>query len=264
MKTMTMAALSIPWSAPAGSKAGGTGVDEMDDPGHGLCGRHGAWVRDVFYVSELAGGPRLWRRPQRYGTASRSLQTFDLQQREFWFCTPGADSNGLRISARRSNRNSQPQKPNCGKRKQWQALTTNRRSRSPWKTWPAWSCLRPLLRETWRPLRRDQNSTAISPRLLTARRRHGRKRPHLSERAGFIWALAGFVGALAVGESVSLFSIDPHTGNALGKFRDASACDQFTCLGLGVAESIVERSAKKALIRGLAGACAWVGFRLHL
>ena len=62
------------------------------------------------------------------------------------------------------------------------------------------------------------------------------------------------MGALAGWGICEPFFVDSHTRNPAGRnFLILPLVVMFTCLGLGVAESIVERSAKKALIRGLLG-----------
>ena len=61
------------------------------------------------------------------------------------------------------------------------------------------------------------------------------------------------LGALAGWGICEPFFVDAHTGRRWGNIVILPFVIMFTCLGLGVAESIVERSAKKALIRGLLG-----------
>lgn len=69
----------------------------------------------------------------------------------------------------------------------------------------------------------------------------------------FYLGLAGLVGSLVGWGICEPFFIDSHTGMHWGNIVILPFVIMFTCLGLGVAESIVERSAKKALFRGLLG-----------
>jgi type III secretion system (T3SS) inner membrane Yop/YscD-like protein len=75
---------------------------------------------------------------------------------------------------------------------------------------------------------------------------------HIFLKGWFYLGLAGLVGSLAGwGICEPFFSDNPQTRNGWAEIVMLPLIVMFTCLGLGVAESIVERSAKKALIRGL-------------
>jgi hypothetical protein len=76
---------------------------------------------------------------------------------------------------------------------------------------------------------------------------------HIFLQGWFYLGIAGMLGALIGWAICEPFFIDSHTGSHWGNFVILPFVIMFTCLGLGVAESIVERSAKKALIRGLLG-----------
>jgi hypothetical protein len=69
----------------------------------------------------------------------------------------------------------------------------------------------------------------------------------------FYLGAAGLLGALAGWGICEPFFIDSHTGSRWGNIVILPFVVMLTCLGLGVAESIVERSAKKAMVRGLLG-----------
>jgi hypothetical protein len=69
----------------------------------------------------------------------------------------------------------------------------------------------------------------------------------------FYLGIAGMVGALAGWGICEPFFVDSHTGSRWGNIVILPFVIMFTCLGLGVSESIVERSAKKAMVRGLLG-----------
>jgi hypothetical protein len=74
---------------------------------------------------------------------------------------------------------------------------------------------------------------------------------HIFLKGWFYLGIAGVVGALVGWGICEPFFVDSHTGSRWGNFFMLPVVVMFTCLGLGVAESIVERSGKKALIRGL-------------
>ena len=105
------------------------------------------------------------------------------------------------------------------------------------------------------PLLPEPNSMATSPPLLDGPAIVTEEKGQASfYRDGSIWGIAGMlVGALAGWGSVSLSSSDSHAGMRWGNIVILPFVVMFTCLGLGVAESIVERSAKKAMVRGLLG-----------
>ena len=69
----------------------------------------------------------------------------------------------------------------------------------------------------------------------------------------FYLGIAGMLGALAGWGICEPFFIDSRAGIRWGNIVILPFVVMFTCLGLGVAESIVERSAKKAMVRGLLG-----------
>jgi hypothetical protein len=69
----------------------------------------------------------------------------------------------------------------------------------------------------------------------------------------FYLGVAGMLGALAGWGICEPFFVDSHTGSRWGNIVILPFVIMFTCLGLGVSESIVERSAKKAMVRGLLG-----------
>ncbi|HEY2114207.1 MAG TPA: FHA domain-containing protein [Candidatus Angelobacter sp.] len=75
---------------------------------------------------------------------------------------------------------------------------------------------------------------------------------HIFLKGWFYLGLAGLVGSL-VGWGICepFFSDTPQGRGNWAEIVMLPLIVMFTCLGLGVAESIVERSAKKALIRGL-------------
>ena len=66
----------------------------------------------------------------------------------------------------------------------------------------------------------------------------------------FYLGAAGMVGSL-VGWGIAEPFFSDHGGRTWANLLMLPMIVMFTCLGLGVAESIVERSAKKALVRGL-------------
>jgi hypothetical protein len=75
---------------------------------------------------------------------------------------------------------------------------------------------------------------------------------HIFLKGWFYLGLAGLVGSLAGwGICEPFFSDNPQSRNGWAEIVMLPLIVMFTCLGLGVAESIVERSAKKAVIRGL-------------
>jgi len=75
---------------------------------------------------------------------------------------------------------------------------------------------------------------------------------HIFLKGWFYLGLAGLVGSLVGwGMCEPFFSDNPQSRNGWGEIFMLPLIVMFTCLGLGVAESIVERSAKKAVIRGL-------------
>ena len=75
---------------------------------------------------------------------------------------------------------------------------------------------------------------------------------HIFLKGWFYLGLAGLVGSLAGwGLCEPFFSDNPQNRGGWAEIVMLPLIVMFTCLGLGVAESIVERSAKKALIRGL-------------
>ncbi|HEY2912097.1 MAG TPA: FHA domain-containing protein [Candidatus Angelobacter sp.] len=76
---------------------------------------------------------------------------------------------------------------------------------------------------------------------------------HIFLQGWFYLGVAGMLGALIGWAICEPFFIDSRAGARWGNIVILPFVIMFTCLGLGVAESIVERSAKKALIRGLLG-----------
>lgn len=76
---------------------------------------------------------------------------------------------------------------------------------------------------------------------------------HIFLQGWFYLGIAGLLGALIGWAICEPFFIDSRTEARWGNIVILPFVVMFTCLGLGVAESIVERSAKKALIRGLLG-----------
>jgi hypothetical protein len=75
---------------------------------------------------------------------------------------------------------------------------------------------------------------------------------HIFLKGWFYLGLAGLVGSLAGwGICEPFFSDTPQGRGGWAEIVMLPLIVMFTCLGLGVAESIVERSAKKAVIRGL-------------
>ncbi|HKD81819.1 MAG TPA: FHA domain-containing protein [Candidatus Angelobacter sp.] len=79
-------------------------------------------------------------------------------------------------------------------------------------------------------------------------------KPSIFLQGWFYLGAAGLIGALIGWGLCEPFFIDSATRQfTWAEFLMLPAIIMFTCLGLGVAESIVERSAKKALIRGLLG-----------
>jgi hypothetical protein len=75
---------------------------------------------------------------------------------------------------------------------------------------------------------------------------------HIFLKGWFYLGLAGLVGSLAGwGICEPFFSDNPQNRNGWAEIVMLPLIVMFTCLGLGIAESIVERSAKKAVIRGL-------------
>lgn len=76
---------------------------------------------------------------------------------------------------------------------------------------------------------------------------------HIFLQGWFYLGISGMLGALIGWAICEPFFIDSRTGARWGNIVILPFVVMFTCLGLGVAESIVERSAKKALIRGLLG-----------
>ena len=75
---------------------------------------------------------------------------------------------------------------------------------------------------------------------------------HIFLKGWFYLGLAGLVGSLAGwGICEPFFSDNPQSRGGWAEIVMLPLIVMFTCLGLGVAESIVERSAKKAVIRGL-------------
>jgi hypothetical protein len=74
---------------------------------------------------------------------------------------------------------------------------------------------------------------------------------HIFLQGWFYLGLAGVVGALVGWGICEPFFVDAHTEMRWGNFLILPFVITFTCLGLGMAESIVERSGKKALLRGL-------------
>src|ERR1051326_7484670 len=69
----------------------------------------------------------------------------------------------------------------------------------------------------------------------------------------FYLGLAGLLGSLIGWGICEPFFLDSRIENRWGNILMMPMVIMFTCLGLGVAESIVERSPKKATIRGLLG-----------
>ncbi|HKV95043.1 MAG TPA: FHA domain-containing protein [Candidatus Angelobacter sp.] len=67
----------------------------------------------------------------------------------------------------------------------------------------------------------------------------------------FYLGAAGLLGSIIGWGICEPFFLDSHTTNRWGNIFILPFVVMFTCLGLGVAESIVERSGKKAAIRGL-------------
>jgi Inner membrane component of T3SS, cytoplasmic domain len=74
---------------------------------------------------------------------------------------------------------------------------------------------------------------------------------HIFLQGWFYLGAAGLLGALVGWGICEPFFIDSGTGSRWGNIVMLPSVIMFTCLGLGVAESIVERSTKKAVIRGL-------------
>jgi len=75
---------------------------------------------------------------------------------------------------------------------------------------------------------------------------------HIFLKGWFYLGLAGLVGSLVGwGLCEPFFSDNPQNRGGWAEIVMLPLIVMFTCLGLGVAESIVERSAKKAVIRGL-------------
>jgi hypothetical protein len=74
---------------------------------------------------------------------------------------------------------------------------------------------------------------------------------HIFLQGWFYLGLAGVMGALVGWGICEPFFVDVRTEMHWGNFLILPFVITFTCLGLGVAESIVERSGKKALLRGL-------------
>jgi hypothetical protein len=74
---------------------------------------------------------------------------------------------------------------------------------------------------------------------------------HIFLQGWFYLGLAGVIGALVGWGICEPSFVDSRTGARWGNFLILPLVITFTCLGLGVAESIVERSGKKALFRGL-------------
>jgi hypothetical protein len=74
---------------------------------------------------------------------------------------------------------------------------------------------------------------------------------HIFLKGWFYLGLAGVIGALVGWGICEPSFVDSGAGARWGNYLILPLVIMFTCLGLGVAESIVERSGKKALIRGL-------------
>jgi hypothetical protein len=74
---------------------------------------------------------------------------------------------------------------------------------------------------------------------------------HIFLQGWFYLGAAGLVGAVVGWAICEPFFLDSHTESRWGNTFVLPFVIMFTCMGLGVAESIVERSGKKALIRGL-------------
>lgn len=74
---------------------------------------------------------------------------------------------------------------------------------------------------------------------------------HIFLQGWFYLGLSGMVGALAGWGICEPFFVDSRAEAHWGNYFILPLVIMFTCLGLGVAESIVERSGKKALVRGL-------------
>jgi MFS family permease len=69
----------------------------------------------------------------------------------------------------------------------------------------------------------------------------------------FYLGAAGMIGALIGWAICEPFFVDSRTERGWGNIIILPLVIMFTCLGLGMAESIVERSAKKAALRGVLG-----------
>lgn len=76
---------------------------------------------------------------------------------------------------------------------------------------------------------------------------------HIFLQGWFYLGIAGLAGALIGWGICEPFFLDSHSAVRWGNIALLPLVIMFTCLGLGLAESIVERSMKKALIRGLLG-----------
>lgn len=74
---------------------------------------------------------------------------------------------------------------------------------------------------------------------------------HIFLKAWFYLGAAGMVGAIIGWGICEPFFIDSHVASRWGNTFILPFVIMFTCLGLGIAESIVERSGSKAVIRGL-------------
>jgi hypothetical protein len=74
---------------------------------------------------------------------------------------------------------------------------------------------------------------------------------HIFLQGWFYLGVAGLVGSLIGWGICEPFFLDSHTQSRWGNIFILPFVVMFTCLGLGVAESIVERSGSKAVIRGL-------------
>jgi len=88
-------------------------------------------------------------------------------------------------------------------------------------------------------------SPADGPAIVTE------EKGHIFLQGWFYLGLAGVVGALVGWGICEPFFVDAHREMHWGNFLILPFVITFTCLGLGVAESIVERSGRKALLRGL-------------
>ena len=79
-------------------------------------------------------------------------------------------------------------------------------------------------------------------------------KPHFFLQGWFYLGVAGLIGSLIGWGMCEPFFVDQgRTRFSLADFLMLPLVVMFTCAGLGVAESIVERSANKALVRGLLG-----------